>query len=388
MAGKRRGLSKGLESLLSGKNVSKVTSAGGDASTEPSSSVIKERVIHRELDGEKKSGAAKTVDAVRDTEAVAKEQAIERNAEIEALSGPVETKEEIKAELKGAAFVEKTLETRSINPASEASSADSSEKKELYKKLVSQLKPGKYQPRRNISEEELDSLADSIKQQGMLQPIVAREIKSGSYEILAGERRWRAAQKAGLKEVPVVVKNVSDKDALAIGLIENIQRENLNPLEEAKALERLSKDFELSHQQVATLVGKSRAVVTNLLRILNLRAEVKMMLDRGELDLGHAKVLLALSDNLQVQAAQEVVNKQLSVRETEALVASYSRGTDKSEKSKQNRPEDPDIRRLQLSLSEKVGAKVSINHNNKGKGKIEIRYSTLDELEGILEHIN
>lgn len=388
MVGKRRGLSKGLESLLSGKNVSKVTSAEGDASTRPSSNAIKDRVSRRELDSEKKSGAAKTVDAVRDTEAVAKDQEIEKNAEIEALSGPVETKEEIKADLKGAAFVEKTLETRSTNPASEANSADSSEKKELYKKLVSQLKPGKYQPRRNISEEELDSLADSIKQQGMLQPIVAREIKSGSYEILAGERRWRAAQKAGLKEVPVIVKNVSDKDALAIGLIENIQRENLNPLEEAKALERLSKDFELSHQQVATLVGKSRAVVTNLLRILNLRAEVKMMLDRGELDLGHAKVLLALSDNLQVQAAQEVVNKQLSVRETEALVASYSRGTDKSEKSKQNRPEDPDIRRLQLSLSEKVGAKVSINHNNKGKGKIEIRYSTLDELEGILEHIN
>lgn len=175
------------------------------------------------------------------------------------------------------------------------------------RRLISQLRPGRFQPRRNIPEEELESLAESIKQQGILQPIIVRELKQGLYEILAGERRWRAAQKAGLKEVPVVIKDVSDKDALAIGIIENIQREDLNALEEAKALERLCKDFELSHQQAAQLVGKSRVVVTNLLRILNLRPEVKMMLERGELDLGHAKVLLAVTGPQQIDAAQVVV---------------------------------------------------------------------------------
>lgn len=311
MAGKKRGLSKGLESLLAGRAISSVASSNETEAT------------------------GKTTDV-------------------------------------GAATVEPGSAV-----ASESSGAS---------RLVSQLRPGRFQPRKTIPEEELEPLAESIKQQGILQPIVVRETKKGAYEILAGERRWRAAQKAGLREVPVIIKDVSDQDALAIGIIENIQRENLNALEEAKALERLCKDFGLSHQDAAKLVGKSRTVVTNLLRILNLRPEVKMMLERGEIDLGHAKVLLGLDGKHQVSAAQEVVTKQLSVRETEVLVANYQKDS-KKPVSGGSAPMDPDIRRLQLSLSEKVGAKVNIHHNAKGRGKIEIKYSSLDELEGILDHI-
>lgn len=250
---------------------------------------------------------------------------------------------------------------------------------------VKRLRPGRFQPRRTIHESELESLANSIKEQGVLQPIVVRSLGNEGYEIIAGERRWRAAQVAGLTTVPVIVKDVSDKAALAIALIENIQREDLNPLEEAIALERLGAEFELSHEQIATAVGKSRTTVTNLLRLLSLRPDVKVLLERGDIDMGHAKVLLALQGPQQSAIAREIVAKRLSVRETEQLVARTLE--DKPKTSPQKLSSDPDIRRLETNLSEKVGAAVKIIQSTKGKGKLLIKYNSLDELDGILAHI-
>ncbi len=208
------------------------------------------------------------------------------------------------------------------------------------------------------------------------------------YEIIAGERRWRATQLAGLDTIPAVIRDVGDDAAIAMALIENIQRENLNPMEEAIALQRLKDQFELTHQEVAEAVGKSRATVTNLLRLMSLTDEVRRMLERGDLEMGHARALLGLTDNAQREAAHNVVNKGLSVRQTEALVRNMQQPAQPGKKSKADEnTQDPDIRRLQDDLSAKVGVPVQVLHDSKGSGKLVLRYSSLDELDGILAHI-
>ncbi|MDX1823400.1 MAG: ParB/RepB/Spo0J family partition protein [Thiohalomonadales bacterium] len=251
---------------------------------------------------------------------------------------------------------------------------------------VDVIQKGRYQPRHEIAQEALQELADSIRAQGVVQPVVVRPLsgQAGKYELIAGERRWRASQLAGLHEIPAVVRDVPDQAAMAMGLIENIQREELNPIEEAGALQRLIEEFGLTHQETAEAVGRSRAAVSNLLRLLTLEPRVKMMLEEGQLEMGHARALLALLGSTQVQAAEEVAAKGLSVRETEHLV----RRMQQPSKPKTTQPElDPDIRRFQAELSEKLAAKVQIQHSAKGKGKMIIHYNSLDELDGILEHI-
>ncbi|GAA0559117.1 ParB/RepB/Spo0J family partition protein [Halomonas salifodinae] len=249
---------------------------------------------------------------------------------------------------------------------------------------LGQLTRGKYQPRRDIQPEALEELADSIRAQGVMQPIVVRPIGDKRYEIIAGERRWRAAQLAELDVIPAVVREVSDQVALALALIENIQRENLNPVEEAMALKRLLEEFELTQQQVADAVGKSRAQVANLLRLLALDPEVQTLLERGDLDMGHARALLALSGAKQRQAAHEVVNKDLTVRDTEALVKRLVNG--EPTKPQREAP-SADVARLETQLGELLGAPVKIQHGRSGKGRLTIRYTSLDELDGILGHI-
>ena len=251
---------------------------------------------------------------------------------------------------------------------------------------VDVIQKGRYQPRHEIAQEALQELADSIRAQGVVQPVVVRPLsgQAGKFELIAGERRWRASQLAGLHEIPAVVRDVPDQAAMAMGLIENIQREELNPIEEAAALQRLIEEFGLTHQETAEAVGRSRAAVSNLLRLLTLEPKVKMMLEEGRLEMGHARALLALLGSTQVQAAEVVVAKGLSVRETEHLV----RRMQQPSKPKTTQPElDPDIRRFQAELSEKLAAKVQIQHSAKGKGKMIIHYNSLDELEGILAHI-
>jgi ParB family chromosome partitioning protein len=264
------------------------------------------------------------------------------------------------------------------------SNASTSNTNGLLELEVTKLKPGKYQPRRHISQTELEALADSIRTQGVIQPIIVRKLNKDFYEIIAGERRWRAAQLADLQTIPVIIKEISDEKAMVIGLIENIQREDLNPLEEAQALDRLVKEFNLTHVQIAEAVGKSRTTVTNLLRLLVLAEDVKIMLEKGQLEVGHAKVLLGLRAHEQSVVAKTVVARGLSVRDTERLVANML-----ADASKPNRVQvlDPNIRKLQNSLSEKLGAIVEIQHGQQGKGKIVIQYNSLDELDGILEHI-
>lgn len=260
---------------------------------------------------------------------------------------------------------------------------------ELIHLAVECLKPGRFQPRRKMDKSELNTLSDSIRAQGVLQPIVVRMVKKGRYEIIAGERRWRAAQLAGLSDVPVVIKDVPDEAAMAIGLVENIQRQDLNPLEEALALERLVKEFGLTHAQVAKVVGKSRPGISNLLRILDLRKDVKDFVDKGQLDLGHAKVLLALQGTNQSQVARIVVKKKLSVRQTEQLISKIlNEQKNALKKSITTQESDPDVRRLQSNLSETLGAVVHIVQGNRGGGRLVIQYNSLEELEGILEHIN
>lgn len=249
---------------------------------------------------------------------------------------------------------------------------------------VELIKRGRYQPRRNFDEDKLRELADSISAQGMVQPIVVRPV-AGEYEIIAGERRWRAAQMSGLTEVPVVIREVDDQSAMAMALIENIQRDDLNPLEEAGALHRLLNEFELTHQQVAQAVGKSRTTVTNLIRLLDLNPEVKQMVEDGALEMGHARALLALEGPTQTEAAAQVAAKGLSVRETEALV----RRLNQPPVEKPAPPEeDPDVRRLLSDLTDKLGAKVTLQQGAGGKGRLVISYNTLEELEGILDHIH
>ncbi len=245
---------------------------------------------------------------------------------------------------------------------------------------------GRYQPRRDFNPEKMQELADSIAAQGVIQPIVVRPVAGGRYEIVAGERRWRATQQAGLDEIPVVVRDVTDQVAMAMGLIENIQRDDLNPLEEATALHRLRNEFELTHQQLAQAVGKSRTTVTNLLRLLELHADVKRHIEGRHLEMGHARALLGLRERAQSDAARQVVNQGLSVRETEKLVRRLQ-GVETDATIKAPPKEDPNVLKLQADLSDRLGARVTIQQGVAGKGKLVIAYNSLDELDGILEHI-
>jgi ParB family chromosome partitioning protein len=255
---------------------------------------------------------------------------------------------------------------------------------ELQKLPIEFLHSGKYQPRKDMSEEALEELASSIRSQGIIQPIVVRPVAENSFEIIAGERRWRAAQIAKLESVPCIVKDVPDEAAVAIALIENIQREDLNAMEEAIALNRLLNEFELTHQQVADAVGKSRTTVTNLLRLNNLNSDVKILLEHGDIEMGHARCLLALEGEAQSDAARLAVAKALTVRETEKLVRSILEPV----AVKETPEKDPDVKRLEQKLADNLGAKVEINYNAKGKGKLVISYTNLDELDGILNRIN
>ncbi len=259
------------------------------------------------------------------------------------------------------------------------------EKDELRQLPIDLLRRGKYQPRTHMDPAALEELAASIKAQGVVQPIVVRSLPNGEYEIVAGERRWRAAQLAGLESIPAVVRKIPDEAAIAIALIENIQRENLNPVEEANALQRLIDEFGMTHQQVAEAVGRSRAAVTNLLRLLTLQADVREMLEQARMDMGHARALLALEGGAQSKAAHQVVEKGLSVRETENLVRRLL--TKSSGHTASHEAVDPDVRALQQQLSEKLGAKVRIQHSHRGRGRLVIEYNTLEELDGILAKI-
>ena len=266
----------------------------------------------------------------------------------------------------------------------EARSRSDEQQGELRKLPLSWLKPGKYQPRKDMSQEALEELASSIRAQGVIQPIVVRQLDEQSFEIIAGERRWRACQLVRLETVPCLVKNVADNAAVAIALIENIQREDLNAIEEAAALQRLMQEFELTHQEVAEAVGKSRSTVSNLLRLNQLNEDVKRLVEHGDLEMGHARALLGLPLEQQVEGARHVVARGLTVRQTEALVRQWLNSKDKpAEKAKA----DPDINRLEQRLAEKLGAPVQIKHGAKGKGQLVIRYSSLDELQGVLAHI-
>jgi ParB family chromosome partitioning protein len=248
------------------------------------------------------------------------------------------------------------------------------------------LERGKYQPRTHMDKQALTELADSIRTQGVVQPIIARELKTGNYEIIAGERRWRAAQMAGLETIPAIVRRVPDEAVIAIALIENIQREDLNPLEEASALQQLIDDFGMNHQKVADSVGRSRTAVTNLLRLLTLSEDVRKLVLAGKLDMGHARALLALPADAQGQVARLVAQRDLSVRETEALVRRRLRQPAARKKGRSSGT-DPDIRSLQDELAERLGAKVRINHKRSGRGQLTVDYNSIDELEGILDHI-
>ena len=254
---------------------------------------------------------------------------------------------------------------------------------ELAQLPVGAIRPGKYQPRTHMDEASLAELAASIKVRGVIQPIVVRVVGSDQYEILAGERRWRAARLAGLERVPAVVREAPDEVALGIGLIENIQREDLNPLEEAGGLKRLIDEFKLTHEEVAGAVGRSRAGVSNLLRLLELAPAVQAMLLDGRIDMGHARALLALSKSRQVEVAGQVAAKGLSVRETERLVQQSTRVPAKPTPARL----DPDSRRLQEELSESLGATVHLKARASGKGSVVIDYSSLDQLAGIVKRL-
>ncbi len=249
---------------------------------------------------------------------------------------------------------------------------------------VEQIRRGKYQPRIHIRPEALQELADSIKAQGLVQPVVLRPVDEG-YELIAGERRWRAAQLAGMHEIPAVIRDIPDQAAAAMSLIENIQREDLNAMEEANALQRLINEFGLTHQQTADSVGRSRAAVSNLLRLLELTEEVKVMVDEGELEMGHGRALLALAAEEQIGTAKIVARKGMSVRETERLVKRLLEGT--KAKAAKSAVKNPDVARLESDLGDKIGAPVKIQYNTRGKGKLVIEYNSLDELDGILDHI-
>ena len=276
----------------------------------------------------------------------------------------------------------------SIKPVNEGSNTSENNKEisadgELRHIPVEFLERGRFQPRGDIDPTALEELSESIKAQGVMQPIIVRPISAKNFEIIAGERRWRASQLAGLDKVPCIVRDVPDEAAIAMALIENIQREDLNPIEEAVALQRLQDEFELTHQQVAQAVGKSRTTVTNLLRLTTLSSEAKKMLEHGDLEMGHARAILTLEPLKQTEAARTISSKGLSVRQAEALV----RRMQAEVTAKPEDKIDPDVRQLQDGLSQMLGAPVLIQHSAKGKGKLVIKYASLDELDGILAHI-
>lgn len=253
---------------------------------------------------------------------------------------------------------------------------------------VGQLQPGKYQPRSYMNEDALQTLADSIAAQGIMQPILVREIGPEKFEIIAGERRWRASQKAGLSEVPVLVREIADEAALAMALIENIQREDLNPLEEAQGIQRLIQEFDFTHEQAAEAVGRSRSAVSNLLRLLNLAKPVQTMLMAGDLDMGHARALLAVDAGQQITLANQVVGKRLSVRDTEKLVAASLRPFElQTQKGRAARSGSRDVARLEEELADTLGLRVAIKVGSKGKGQLQLHFASLDELDSVLNKL-
>ena len=264
-------------------------------------------------------------------------------------------------------------------------SVGNAEPDRLQQLPVEILQRGQFQPRRLMDKEALDDLANSISKQGVLQPIVARKLDGGDYEIIAGERRWRAAQQAGLDRVPVVVRELSDEDAMVIGLIENLQREDLNPIEEARGMQRLIEEFTMTHQQVADSVSRSRAAVSNLLRLLSLQGEVSSLLEQGQLDMGHARALLSLDEGAQLKAAQQIIKVGMSVRQAEQLVRRMQE--EQISTVSKTKEKDPDIRHLEESLSERLGTNVLIKVGSRGKGKLIIDFHGNDVLQGILEKI-
>ena len=274
-----------------------------------------------------------------------------------------------------------------LGEVSGANLASSPENSSLTMLSIDLIERGSFQPRRDFDQDALQSLAGTIKSQGLVQPILVRSLANkDSYEIVAGERRWRAAQIAGLHDIPVIIKDVSDNEAMCLALIENIQREDLNPLEEAGALERLISEFEMTHDAVADAVGRSRPAVSNLLRLLELDDSVKKMLETGKLDMGHARTLLSLSPDKQLESATKIVKQGLSVRATENLVKQLLDGNEHSRTK--NDAKDANITKLENDLSERLAAKVSITHQSSGKGKLQISYNSLAELEGILKRLD
>ena len=269
-----------------------------------------------------------------------------------------------------------------------AAASDEAQSVERLRTLpIEKLQPGKYQPRSHMDSERLAELADSIKAQGLIQPIVVRAVGAERYEIIAGERRWRAAQLAALRDVPVVIREIEDSTALAMALIENIQREDLNPLEEALALQRLIDEFELTHQQAAEAVGRSRAAVSNLLRLLELPEAIRGLVERRELEMGHARALLTLPAPQALALAQQATAEQWSVREIERRVQAIQKGVPAPSKKTTSTKPDADVASLERELSEILSAKVQVESGRGGKGKLVVHYHSLDELEGILERV-
>lgn len=259
-----------------------------------------------------------------------------------------------------------------------------STQKEMQLLPIDVLQSGRYQPRRHFNSEQLQELANSIRAQGIIQPLIVRAIANHRYEIIAGERRWRAAQLAQLNEVPVVIREISDETALAVALIENIQRQDLNPLEEAQALQRLIEEFAMTHEEAAQAVGKARATVSNLLRLLQLNPDVKILLEQQKIELGHAKLLLSLNGIAQSEMAQKIVQQQLSVRHTETLLQQSTQAYKLPPAKNSPTTKDPNIVRLEQQLADQLGAVVSIQHQTSGAGQLIVRYNSIDELEGIL----
>jgi ParB family transcriptional regulator, chromosome partitioning protein len=274
--------------------------------------------------------------------------------------------------------------TTDIKPVQVAEKQPEEEAVKLKQLPVDSIEPGKYQPRRELKEQSLQELAESIRSQGIIQPIVVRALPDDRYEIIAGERRWRAAKLANLTEIPVIIRQIPDEAALAIALIENIQREDLNAIEEAIALQRLITEFSLTHQQVAAIVGKSRASISNLLRLLSLPEEVKQMVDKGDLEMGHARALLSLDERQRIQTAQKIISKQLSVRETELYIKCLLNFSAPPEP----KTKDLTLSQMEKTLSKQLGVRVAIKPKDDHKGKVIVYYRKSEQLQAILSHFN
>jgi len=331
----------------------------------------------------KKRGLGRSLDALLGGASSQHEKSARAPAEsTPAISGQDQPQE---AESEGFAKTKPTTpKPNVIRAASESAATSENAAVDTLQELpLERIRRGTYQPRQNFDKESLQELADSVKSEGLIQPILVRPFADG-YELIAGERRWRAAQLAGLQKIPAIVRKLTDQSVAAVALIENIQRKDLNPMEEARALHRLQTEFDMTHQAVAEAVGRSRAAVSNLMRLLDLHEEVKVMVDQGDLDMGHARALLAAEKQHQLALAKEITKKGLSVRATERLLKS-GKSENGSTPTKSKR--DPNIVALEKKLGDTLGAGVSIRHQPNGKGKLEINYSSLDELDGILKHI-